>query len=43
MENINKFFAQNLKNLRKKKRLTQKGLAIELNYSEKTIAKWEKV
>ncbi|MBR5271297.1 MAG: XRE family transcriptional regulator [Clostridia bacterium] len=41
MENINKFFAQNLKNLRKKKKLTQKGLAIELNYSEKTIAKWE--
>ena len=41
MEGLSKIFASNLQFLRKKNKLTQKDFAEILNYSEKTIAKWE--
>lgn len=36
-----KNFSSNLKNIRKKKNITQKQLAELLGYSEKTVSKWE--
>lgn len=41
MEELNNIFASNLNLLRKKSGLTQKELGQKLDYSEKTIAKWE--
>ena len=41
MEEIKSRFAKNLVELRKEKGLTQSQLAEELNYSDKTISKWE--
>jgi len=40
-ENIKQNFAKNLIKLRKSKKLTQLQLAEKLNYSDKSISKWE--
>ena len=42
MEELNKIFATNLINIRKKAKLTQAELATELNYSDKAVSKWER-
>lgn len=41
MEDINKIIGKNLSALRKQKKLTQMELADKLNYSDKSISKWE--
>mgnify|MGYP003571275811 CR=1 FL=1 len=41
MDNIKQNFSQNLINLRKEKNLTQLELAKLLNYSDKSVSKWE--
>lgn len=41
MEKLNKIVANNLINLRKMNGLTQNDFASKLNYSNKTISKWE--
>lgn len=41
MKNYEKIFSKNLKNLRKTFHISQKQLADDLGYSEKTISKWE--
>ncbi|HBF68605.1 MAG TPA: hypothetical protein DDW20_04750 [Firmicutes bacterium] len=41
MENLNEIVASNLTELRKKSGLTQQQLAQQINYSDKTISKWE--
>ena len=41
MENLNEIIANNLTFLRKHKNLTQGELANQLQYSDKTISKWE--
>ncbi len=40
-QEIKKNFSKNLTKLRRSKRLTQAGLAEKLNYSDKSISKWE--
>lgn len=42
MKNIKKIIASNLLELRKEYKLTQSELAEKLNYSDKSISKWEK-
>jgi len=39
--NLQKAFAENLKNYRKRSGFTQKALASKLNYSDKAVGKWE--
>ena len=41
MEKEKSILAQNISTLRKAKKLTQSELAEKLNYSDKTISKWE--
>ena len=41
MENYKEILSQNLISLRKSRKLTQLELAEKLNYSDKTISKWE--
>lgn len=41
MNELREIVANNLVELRKKNRLTQSELAIKLNYSDKSISKWE--
>lgn len=41
-QEIKQNFSKNLINLRKAKKLTQLGLAEKLNYSDKSISKWER-
>ena len=41
MENLNQIIARNLTKLRKSNNLTQYELAQKLNYSDKSISKWE--
>ena len=41
MDDINKIIGKNLLALRKQKKLTQMELAEKLNYSDKSISKWE--
>ena len=41
-QEIRQNFSKNLINLRKAKNLTQLGLADKLNYSDKSISKWER-
>lgn len=41
MKDLNEIIAENLTELRKQAGLTQQQLAKELNYSDKTISKWE--
>ncbi len=41
MDDINKIIGKNLSVLRKQKKLTQMELADKLNYSDKSISKWE--
>lgn len=41
MKTLNEIVAQNLSSLRRKSGLTQQQLANQLNYSDKTISKWE--
>lgn len=41
MENINEIIGNNIKELRKFNKLTQFDLAEQLNYSNKTISRWE--
>lgn len=41
MSDLNKKFSANLKQLRKKQKLTQKEFADLAGYSEKTVSKWE--
>lgn len=41
MENINNIIANNIKELRKTKKLTQSELAEKLNYSNKAVSRWE--
>ena len=41
-QEIKQNFSKNLINLRKGKKLTQLGLAEKLNYSDKSISKWER-
>lgn len=41
MENINNIIANNIKELRKAKKLTQSELAEKLNYSNKAVSRWE--
>mgnify|MGYP003300845814 CR=1 FL=1 len=41
MENLNLVIAKNLTSLRKANHLTQAELAEKLNYSDKSISKWE--
>lgn len=42
MSNLKKIIAQNLVELRKRKKYTQQDLANMLQYSDKSISKWEK-
>lgn len=42
MEELKKVIGENLAELRKERKLTQLELAEHLNYSDKTISKWEK-
>ena len=42
MENIKRIFADNLIAVRKANHLTQSALAQKLNYSDKTVSKWER-
>ena len=42
MATINENIARNIIALRKQKKWTQQELAIQLNYSDKTISKWER-
>lgn len=42
MDNIKKTIAENLTLLRKKNNLTQTELAKKLNYSDKSVSKWER-
>lgn len=42
MEEFKEFLSSNLTYLRKKQKLTQSEFAKQLNYSDKTISKWEK-
>lgn len=42
MEELRKVIGENLAELRKERKLTQLELAEHLNYSDKTISKWEK-
>lgn len=41
-QEIRQNFSKNLINLRKNKKLTQLGLAEKLNYSDKSVSKWER-
>lgn len=41
MENVNEIIGNNIKELRKINKLTQYDLAEQLNYSNKTISRWE--
>ena len=38
---IEEIFSENLRAMRKKRGLTQRELATLLNYSEKSVSKWE--
>ena len=42
MDNINEVIAKNLMTLRKQHKMTQLELAQKLNFSDKSISKWEK-
>lgn len=42
-ENLKRHLAENLKKFRKKNNLTQAQLAQKLNYSDKSISKWERM
>lgn len=42
MENIKKIIAENLTSLRKNSNLTQSEIAKKLNYSDKSVSKWER-
>lgn len=41
-ENLKKYFAKNLSHYRKQLNLTQTELAEKLNYSDKSVSKWER-
>ena len=41
MKTLNEIIAENIINLRKHKKMTQTALAKALNYTDKTISKWE--
>ena len=41
MENINEILAENLATLRKANKYTQAEFAQKINYSDKTVSKWE--
>ena len=42
MEEVKNIVAKNIYELRKKNNMTQLELAEKLNYSDKTVSKWEK-
>lgn len=42
MENYTVLFSENLKRLRKERRMTQQELGMALGYSEKAVSKWER-
>ena len=42
MEEVKDIVAKNIHELRKKNNMTQLELAEKLNYSDKTVSKWEK-
>ncbi len=42
MDNVKENLAANLRELRKSHSLTQTELAQKLNYSDKSVSKWEK-
>ena len=42
MENLKEIIANNLTNYRKQAHLTQQELAEKINYSDKTVSKWER-
>jgi transcriptional regulator with XRE-family HTH domain len=42
MENIKSIVARNISELRQEKKMTQSDLAVQLNYSDKAVSKWER-
>ncbi len=42
MDNIKSIVAKNISELRQEKKMTQSDLAVQLNYSDKAVSKWER-